>query len=47
LHATQAALHVVSQHTPSAQWPLAHSPPALHAEPLGSTAKQLLVAMSQ
>ena len=38
VHASHAPAHAVSQHTPSAQLPLVHCVPAVHAAPLASFA---------
>jgi hypothetical protein len=36
LHALHSPLHALSQHTPSTQKPLVHSPPLTQLEPLPS-----------
>jgi ABC-type uncharacterized transport system involved in gliding motility auxiliary subunit len=41
LQVSQFPLHALSQHTPSAQAPLAHSPPTSHASPLALGAWQV------
>ena len=43
VHASHAPAHALSQQTPSAQKPVAHCRPSVHALPFGSRATQLLV----